>query len=121
MIITNIAGQSGCADEHLHGRGRDRGTVRHTCERRITRQSRGIYAQDAGRFPRTAGANTGNGGIAITNAALGKFQINIADTASAGLPVGGYPYDLWMISGGGAATRLLAGTFTVAQNIAAIP
>lgn len=64
---------------------------------------------------------TTNGGIAITNATQGIVQINVADTVSDRLAVGTFPYDFWMISGGGIATRLLYGSFTIIQNITPIP
>lgn len=64
---------------------------------------------------------TTSNGIAITDAVNGVAQINISDTISAGLTIGTFPYDLWMISGSGVATRLLYGSFTVSQNITPIP
>jgi hypothetical protein len=64
---------------------------------------------------------TGNGGITITNASTGSAQINISDTTSSSFRTGGYPYDFWMISGAGVATRLFGGSFLVNQNITPIP
>jgi hypothetical protein len=72
-------------------------------------------------FPTPLALNIANGGITITDAATGTAQINIADTTSTAFAPGSYPYDLWMISGGGAATRLLHGSFTVYQAVAVIP
>ena len=72
-------------------------------------------------FPAPLSLTTANGGIAITNASQGQAQINISDAASAALPPGAYPFDVWMISGGGVATPLLAGNFTVTPNVALIP
>jgi hypothetical protein len=72
-------------------------------------------------FPTPLLLTTGNSGITITDAAQGTAQINIADTASVLLSIGIYPYDFWMISGGGDATRILNGSFSVNQNIAPIP
>ena len=72
-------------------------------------------------FPTPLLLTTGNGGITLTNAVQGQAQINISDTTSATLPSGSFPYDLWMVSGGGVATRILSGLFTVSQNLAPIP
>jgi len=65
--------------------------------------------------------NTTNGGITIISASSGIVQINIADTVSEQFVTGNYPYDFWMISGGGIASRLLGGVFSVLQSISPIP
>jgi len=72
-------------------------------------------------FPTPLALNTGNGGITITDAAQGAFQINISDDISTLFWPGAYSFDAWMISGGGVATPLLAGLFTVTQAITVIP
>lgn len=65
--------------------------------------------------------NTGNGGITITNAAQGAIQINMSSTLTAAFPRGSYPYDLWMVSGGGVETPLLTGNFSIAPSISPVP
>ncbi len=72
-------------------------------------------------FPEPLLLTTGNGGISVTNAAGGAAQINLSEAASAALAPGTFPFDLWMVSGGGQATRLLNGLFTVDQSLAPIP
>ena len=65
--------------------------------------------------------NAGNGGITIPTPTGGIIQINITSTASAAFTAGQYPYDLWLVSGSGAETAYLGGTFTVKQNISPVP
>lgn len=43
----------------------------------------------------------------------GTIEVVIADDVTADFAVGGYPWDLIMISGGGETTPLLAGVFQV--------
>jgi hypothetical protein len=64
---------------------------------------------------------TNNGGITLPDAANGLAQINITDSATADFAPGSYPYDLWMISPSGIATRLLNGSFIVQPQITPIP
>lgn len=68
-------------------------------------------------FPTPLLLSTANGGITITDPTQGQAQINIAESVSAGLTVGRFAYEFWMISGGGAATPLLTGLFTVNQML----
>ena len=65
--------------------------------------------------------NTTNGGIVITNAPAGQAQIKMPSSMTAPLPVGPYPYDLWMVSGDGIETPLWPGVFNVMQNITPVP
>jgi hypothetical protein len=72
-------------------------------------------------FPAPLVLNTTNGGIAITNAALGAAQINISSAVTAAIAPGSYAYDLWMVSPTGAETAMLAGLFIVTPNITVVP
>ena len=72
-------------------------------------------------FPIPLLLTTDNGGITFTNASTGQAQLNIASETSSEFPFDGFPYDLWMVSGGGFETPLLAGLFIVNQNISPVP
>ena len=67
--------------------------------------------------------STGNGGIIITNALLGQFQVNITSTQSAAYTVGQYNYDLWIESqvSPPIETQYISGIVSVIQSITAVP
>ena len=65
--------------------------------------------------------DTGNGGITIVDAANGIIQINITAIQSEIFPIGGFPYDLFILSSSdNNVVRLIAGLFTVLQSVTPI-
>lgn len=59
---------------------------------------------------------TSNGGITITNAAQGTFQIDITATQTEALTIKAGVYDLEMVSGA-VVTRLLQGAISVSPEV----
>jgi predicted MFS family arabinose efflux permease len=59
---------------------------------------------------------TSNGGITL-GGALGTISLDQTATQTALLPAGGYIYDLEMISGVGAVTRLVQGELNISPEV----
>jgi hypothetical protein len=59
---------------------------------------------------------TANGGITL-GGALGTISLDQTATQTALLPAGGYIYDLEMISGVGAVTRLVQGELNISPEV----
>ena len=65
--------------------------------------------------------NTSNGGIVITNAAQGMFEVLMSTSFTANLVAGEYPYDLWWTNPSGAENKIFSGLFIVEQNVTPVP
>ena len=71
----------------------------------------------------SSASSTSTLGITITDAANGKFQININSTTTAGLPAGEYPYDIFIESQVSPPTegQYIRGTIYVDQAVNPVP
>lgn len=59
---------------------------------------------------------TGNGGVAITNAAGGLANLTLGAADSAALGAGRYPFDVQVATGAGKKSTLIIGTITFADH-----
>lgn len=62
--------------------------------------------------------NGGLGGVVITDAVNGKYQIQFAASWTSGLGVGEYAYSTKVITPGSSVYTMLAGVFDLKQNVA---
>jgi hypothetical protein len=65
--------------------------------------------------------DTDDGGIVLTDPEAGEAQLLIDAAATAAIPPGDYPYDLWLVAPNGFELPLLQGLFTVVQNVTPVP
>lgn len=73
-------------------------------------------------FPNALFLTTENGGIALNNPTQGKFMIIMSDFLTEGFPVGGFPYDVYLLNNDGSnVLRVISGLFNVLQSIVSIP
>jgi hypothetical protein len=74
-------------------------------------QVRSSFASDTAILNLTSGSGITLGGTA------GTILINATATTTAGVATGQYVYDLELVSGGSAVTRLIQGTFLVDPEV----
>lgn len=64
--------------------------------------------------------STQNGGIILTNAPGGQFQVNISSDTTANFTPGTYDYDVWVIDSAG-ESQYATGQVTVNQSVSSFP